>query len=121
MQVGIKKLFGGFVGYYLASVAHPQRPDQVPYVAECEDIIEALQMTPNEANEFKELWRTAAGRLDPEGGKAGHTPLYGAQKRCHYARRDLLKYERQQADIDASVTALFEAGQRAQHEEDGRP
>lgn len=78
---------GGMVSYYLVSVTHPQREEQPPYQAECEDIIEALQMNPDEANVFKEIWRTAAARLN--NGKIGHTPLYGAQKIVHYANRIL--------------------------------
>ena len=43
------QLTGGRVSYYLADVAHPQREDQPAYRAECEDIIETLEMTPDEA------------------------------------------------------------------------
>lgn len=87
------KLTGGRTNYYLVPVLHPQREDQPPYQAECEDIAEALQMTPNEFCEFKALWRTAAARLD--NGKPGTTALYDAQKRVHYAQRDVLKYSRE--------------------------
>lgn len=80
-----KELHAGRVNYYLCPVYHPQRENQVPYTAECEDIIEALQMNPDEANVFKELWRGANARLN--NGKMGHTPLYGAQKLVHYTGR----------------------------------
>lgn len=79
------QLNGGLTSYYLCRVEHPQREAQVPYVAECEDIIEALQMNPDEANIFKEIWRGANARL--QNGKVGHTPLYGAQKLVHYSAR----------------------------------
>jgi len=84
-------LSGGRVNYYLAQVKHPQREEQAPYQAECEDITEALQMTPNEFCEFKAIWRTAAARLG--NGKPDQKALYDAQKRVHYAQRDVRKYE----------------------------
>ena len=79
------QLTGSLTNYYLVSVQYPQREEQPPYQAECEDIIEALQLNPDEANIFKEIWRGANARLD--NGKPGHTPLYGAQKILHYATR----------------------------------
>lgn len=87
------KLTGGRVNYYLAPVHHPQRENQPPYVAECEDIAEALQLTPNEFCEFKAIWRTAAARLG--NGKPDQKALYDAEKRLHYAGRDVLKYKRE--------------------------
>ena len=47
------KLTGGLTNYYLVDVKHPQRAEQSPYRAECEDIAEALQLTPNEFCEFR--------------------------------------------------------------------
>lgn len=79
------KLHAGKVNYYLCPVLFPQREEQNAYTAECEDIIEALRMNPDEANIFKEIWRGANARLD--NGKVGHTPLYGAQKLVHYSAR----------------------------------
>jgi hypothetical protein len=81
------ELKGGFVNYYLTNVLYPQRTEQQPYQAECEDIIYSLQLTPDEANIFKEIWRSANARL--HNGKPGHSPLYGAQKIVHYANRIL--------------------------------
>lgn len=83
---------GGFVNYYLVGVADPQRADQPPYQAECEDLIDALDMTFDEANIFKEIWRTARARQG--NGKKGNTPLRAAQKMVHYANRILRKAER---------------------------
>lgn len=85
------KPYGGFVSYYLAPVTHPQRPTQPAYIAECEDIIRALNMTFDEGCEFKAIWRTAAARLGNT--KPGHDPLYDAQKRVHYASACLAAYE----------------------------
>lgn len=83
---------GGMVNYYLSKVEYPQRKDQVPYVAECEDLIDSLQLTPDEANVFKEIWRTANQRLGS--GKEGNTPLRAAQKMVHYSNRILTKAKR---------------------------
>lgn len=85
------KLTGRRVNYYLAQVDHPQRETQPPYQAECEDIIQALGMTFDEGCEFKAIWRTAAARK--ENGKPGHSAVYDAEKRVHYAERSL-KFER---------------------------
>lgn len=83
---------GGKVNYYLVPVMYPQRGEQPPYQAECEDIIDALEMTPDEANIFKELWRTARARQGL--GKEGNTPIRAAQKMVHYANRILWKATR---------------------------
>lgn len=82
-------LTGGKVNYYLADVPFPQREDQPAYRAECEDITDALQMTPNEFCEFKAIWRTAAARQG--NGKPGQKALYDAEKRLHYAGRSVRK------------------------------
>lgn len=81
------ELTGGFVNYYLVQVNFPQREEQPPYQAECEDIIEALELNPDEANIFKEIWRGANARKGQ--GKPLHTPKYGAEKIYHYAKRIL--------------------------------
>ena len=91
-------LHGGRVNYYLCPVDHPQRESQPAYIAECEDIIEALAMNPDEANIFKELWRGASARLN--NGKPGHTALHGAQKIAHYAQRILRRETRNAASSD---------------------
>ncbi|QEM41160.1 hypothetical protein HYP85_gp063 [Pseudomonas phage Zuri] len=82
-----KALTGGFTNYYLVKVEHPQREEQLPYQAECEDIIRALKMSFDEACEFKAIWRTAAARLG--NGKPGQKALYDCEKRVHYAQASL--------------------------------
>lgn len=87
---------GGKVNYYLSSVTRPRRREQLPYTAECEDVISALKLTFDEACVFKEIWRTANARLN--NGKIGHTELYAREKIFHYAVEMLLdalfvKYE----------------------------
>lgn len=53
----------------------------------CADIIEALAMSPNEANIFKEIWRSANSRMGKK--KKGHTQLRGAEKILWHAERNL--------------------------------
>ena len=84
-------LTGGRVNYYLIAVEHPQRENQPPYTAECEDITHALKMTPEEFCEFKAIWRTAAARL--QNGKPDHKAQYDAEKRVHYASNSLRHYK----------------------------
>jgi hypothetical protein len=79
------KLTGGRNNYYLAHVDFPQREEQPAYQAECEDIIQALNMTFDEGCAFKAIWRTAAARLG--NGKPGHKALYDSEKVVHYGTR----------------------------------
>lgn len=97
------KLTGGRVNYYLANVTHPQREDQRPYQAECEDIIEALNMTFDEANIFKAIWRSAAARLDY--GKVNHKAIYDAEKIVHYGGRNLRRLKRTESSEETSQAA----------------
>lgn len=74
---------GGSCDYYIVNVECPIHLD--PYTAECGDIMDALELTPNEANIFKELWRTAAARKGKY--KAGHTSLRAAEKCVFFSNR----------------------------------
>lgn len=87
------KLSGGLNNYYLVDVPFPQRESQAGYQAECEDIIEALELTPNEANIFKAIWRSANARKG--NGKPDHKAIYDAEKMVHYAQRNLRWLQRQ--------------------------
>lgn len=78
----LKQLTGGKTDYYLVWVMRPQREEQPPYQAECEDIIRALGMTWDEGNIFKALWRSCAARMG--NGKPGNDALYDAEKIAHY-------------------------------------
>lgn len=95
---------GGRVNYYLVKVDHPQREEQPPYQAECEDIIEALGLTFDEANLVKEVWRTANERTHGK-GKAGSTPIRAAEKLVHYSGRILTKAKR--SGMSMSVAESF--------------
>lgn len=77
---------GGACDYYRVGVTHPMSKDQVPYIAECGDIMESLEMTYAEANIFKEIWRTAAERtLGLK--KAGNSNVRAAEKVVFFANR----------------------------------
>ena len=71
--------------YYQVDIARPVDPESAPYLAECADIIEALNMTFNEGEAFKALWRLAAARQGR--AKAGGNPVYDADKVAHYGAR----------------------------------
>lgn len=71
---------GGDVNYYLCKITHPKRLE--PCEVECEDIIRHLNMTFDEGEAFKAVWRNAALRLG--GGKLGDTAKRNGQKVKHY-------------------------------------
>jgi len=81
---------GGDNDYWLVKVPDPKRLD--PYEAECEDIIEALDMTFAEGNAFKAIWRKCADRQG--NGKPGDNPLRNAQKVRYYGSRMEVQEER---------------------------
>jgi len=88
---------GGSCDYYKVDIWNPTTPElnsdnlpeDVTYTAECNDIIEALNMTYAEANMFKEIWRSAASRTLGK-QKAGHDALRGAEKIVFFADRNMV-------------------------------
>ncbi|HEY9658642.1 MAG TPA: hypothetical protein V6C65_09340 [Allocoleopsis sp.] len=48
--------------YYKVAIENPTTPGQPEYVAECNDIIEALEMPYAHANVFKAIWRLCAAK-----------------------------------------------------------
>lgn len=86
MQLNLPNInTGSLTNYYLVQVDHPQRVEQEPYQAECEDLIEALNMNFDQGNIFKELWRSA--NESNGNGKPGNTEIRAAEKILHYAKR----------------------------------
>lgn len=83
----VTPLTGGTSPYYSIEIASPTDPGKAPYVAECNDLIEALQMNFAEGNIFKALWRICAERLGK--GKPGNTELYDAEKVAYFGERRL--------------------------------
>lgn len=80
---------GGSCNYYKVPIEKPTTALD-PYIAECNDVIEALNMTYAEANMFKEIWRSAAARTLGK-LKAGHNELRGAEKVVFFADRNLIQ------------------------------
>lgn len=74
---------GGDNDYWVARISHPKRLE--PYDAECEDLIEHFQMTFQEGEAFKALWRKGQARIGK--GKPGDSPLRNAQKVRHFGVR----------------------------------
>ena len=82
---------GGDNDYWIAKITHPKRLD--PYDAECEDLIEHFEMTFQEGEAFKALWRKGQARIG--NGKPGDSPLRNAQKVRHFGARIEAMEERQ--------------------------
>ncbi len=78
--------------YYEIKINFPTKPDKEAYIAECNDITEALKMTPHEYNIFKSVWRKAAARLG--NGKKDSKALYDAEK-CLFAAKRMVILEEQ--------------------------
>ena len=77
---------GGKTSYYEVDVLAPTASKRSPYTAECNDIIEALNMTFAEGEAFKAIWRRAASRQRPT--KKGYdSGAYDAAKVAFYGRR----------------------------------
>lgn len=78
---------GGSSDYYKLYIEHPTTMDE-PYMAECNDIIEALGMNFAEGNAFKALWRRAAHRtLGKKKAGAKEDGLYDAEKVVFFGER----------------------------------
>lgn len=61
MEADSREYTGGSVGYYSVVVARPTSGG-APYTAECNDLIEALNLNYAEGNVLKAVWRIAAAR-----------------------------------------------------------
>lgn len=81
----MKNNTGGSVDYYKIYVRHPTTLPE-PYEAECNDIIETLNMNFAEGNILKALWRKAAARkgMQKNGYDGGQ---YDAEKILFFSQR----------------------------------
>lgn len=86
------KLTGGSSDYYEVEVKKPTKKYRCSYTAECNDIIEALNLNFAEGNIMKALWRRAKARMG--GGKVGTTSLYDAEK-CQFFSERLVEQEKE--------------------------
>lgn len=75
------------VDYYRVDIDHPTSGGD-PYTAECNDIIEALNMTYAEGNVVKAIWRRAAERTLGK-RKKGNNSKYDAEKAFFFSGRIL--------------------------------
>lgn len=83
---------GGSNDYYKIHVAHPTSGGE-PYTAECNDIIEALNLNYAEATVIKAVWRISAWR---RGLQRKAEPKYDAEKIKFFAERILAQQGRKQ-------------------------
>ena len=80
---------GGSSDYYKVFVKNPTTLEE-PYEAECNDIIEALQMNFAEGNAFKAIWRKAKARQGVK--KKGYDKgVYDSEKVVFFAERMLIE------------------------------
>ena len=59
---GAPEYTGGETNYYKVRIDKPTSDSLAPYTAECNDIIEALDMNFAEGEAFKAIWRRSAAR-----------------------------------------------------------
>lgn len=86
-----KALTGGSSDYYKVKVEKPTSEGVEPYTAECNDIIEALELNFAEGNILKALWRRANARKG--NGKSGFEDgKYDAEKMVFFSKRELAKH-----------------------------
>lgn len=103
-----EELTGGSVNYYRAVVTSPTSPDIKPYVAECNDIIEVLEMTPAMANIFKAIWRMAASLQGKR--KKNLTLVYDAEKTKFFSERLIIwarKLEKKESLTSAAPSGIL--------------
>lgn len=85
---------GGSSSYYTVKVNNPTTKANMPYFAECNDIIDALDMRFGQGNAFKALWRAAAaqnlGKL-----KAGNDVIRDYEKVIFFAQLEIDKILRE--------------------------
>lgn len=85
---------GGSSDYYKIRVEHPTTLKD-PYDVECNDIIEALDMTFAEGNAFKGIWRRCAARKGKR--KRGYdNGLYDAEKVKFFGERMIVQSKQEE-------------------------
>lgn len=85
---------GGHVDYYSVEIKHPTKKERPAYMAECNDLVEALGLTFAEGEAFKSIWRNGAMRILGK-AKEGDTPLRNAEKVEFFGHR-MAEIERSQ-------------------------
>ena len=82
-----KEFTGGSVDYYKVQIASPTTAENTPYMAECNDIIEALNMNYAEGNAFKAIWRSCAARSLGKIKRGYDEGKYDAEKVVFFGNR----------------------------------
>lgn len=93
---GGEEYTGMSVDYYKVPIENPTTQRTEPYVAECNDIIEALDMNYAEGNQFKSIWRRCAARKLGKKKKGYGGGLYDAEKGVFFAERVLLQAQEEE-------------------------
>ena len=78
---------GKSVDYYKVKVDNPTTEGNTPYLAECNDLIEALGMNYAEGNAFKAIWRKCAARKFGVKKKGYDNGLYDSEKVVFFGER----------------------------------
>lgn len=78
------------VNYYKVKIDNPASGGN-SYVAECNDIIEALSMDYATGNEFKAIWRRCAAKALGVRKKGYDDDVYDCEKALFFAERNLIK------------------------------
>jgi hypothetical protein len=78
------------VSYYKVEINNPTSGGN-SYVAECNDIIEALSMDYATGNEFKAIWRRCAAKALGVRKKGYDDDVYDCEKALFFAERNLIK------------------------------
>lgn len=83
---------GGSVNYYKVQINDPTSSSNNSYMAECNDIIEALNMNYTEGNIFKAIWRMAAARELGKLKEGFEKPKYDTEKVVFFANRLMSRF-----------------------------
>ena len=78
---------GGSSSYYKVEVSNPVSGGD-PYTVECQDVIEALDMSFSEGNIFKAIWRICAAKKG-KAKKGYEDSVYDLEKIIFFAQREL--------------------------------
>ncbi|CAM0037205.1 3'-phosphatase [Vibrio phage K122] len=92
---------GGSCSYYIVGVDKPTTLNG-QYTVECNDLIEALELSYAEANIYKEIFRTANERTH-NNGKQGNNPKRAAEKVLFFALRNAIHHD---VDIEKFLSEL---------------
>jgi hypothetical protein len=100
-----KQNTGASVDYYKVRINNPTTPSNPPYTAECNDLIESLNMTFAEGNAFKAIWRSCAERTLGVAKTNYDGAIYDAEKVVFFANRMLeVQKQKKRATTDYNPT-----------------